>query len=44
MLNNGFRWLLTGKTQAQPKQELKLTVNGLAQTNLSMIENILPSI
>ncbi len=39
VLNNGFRWLLTGKTQAQPKQELKLTVNGLAQTNLSMIEN-----
>lgn len=44
VLNNGFRWLLTGKTQAQPKQELKLTVNGLAQTNLSMIENILPTI
>lgn len=44
VLNNGFRWLLTGKTQEQPKQELKLTVNGLAQTNLSMIENILPSI
>ena len=39
VLNNGFRWLLTGKTQAQPKQELKLTVNGLAQTNLSIIEN-----
>lgn len=39
VLNNGFRWLLTGKTQSQPKQELKLTVNGLAQTNLSTIEN-----